>query len=76
MKLNDIRIGIKVHIIKLESTSGMIVAQEHLNNRKLGLTGIVRCCVAGHGGDAWFIEHDDKSIGAYCFTEFSETIGD
>ena len=72
MELNDIKPGIKVKITHLEDTDGMFVHQKHLIARSIGSIGTVSSYVPGHGGDVWFIDHADGSIGAYTFAEFEE----
>lgn len=65
-----ITVGMRVKVGKLESTMGFIVREKHMKVRKTGVTGTVRCYVPGHGGDVWFIQHDDGAIGAYGTDEF------
>lgn len=72
MNLNRVREGLRVIITKLMDTRGMFIERKHLDVRKIGITGVVRGYVPGHGGDVWFIKHDKSSeIGAYMFTEFN-----
>lgn len=71
MRLDAIKTGLRVVITKLKGTDGILVTAEHLNVRKIGLTGTIKGHVPGHGGDAWWIQHDKSGkIGAYMFTEF------
>jgi hypothetical protein len=38
--------------------------------RAPGITGVVASYVPGHGGDVWFVRHDNTlDVGAYIFTE-------
>jgi hypothetical protein len=70
MECNDVEPGMRVRIGDLGSTLGMLIADKHLNVRKSGTTGVITRYVPGHGGDVWFVKHDDSDeIGAYCFTE-------
>jgi hypothetical protein len=46
----------------------------HLEARKAG-TGIYRGFAAGCGGDVWWIEHSDGSIGAYLADEVFDPPG-
>lgn len=57
----------------LLNTIGFIVHQKHLDARKRYIIGTVRRWVPGHGGDVWFVQHNDKSIGAYLTSELGET---
>jgi hypothetical protein len=57
----------------LESTQGMIVPVTNLNNRKPGMLGRITGYVPGHGGDVWWVEHDeDHLIAPYSVMEMSE----
>jgi len=70
MNCNDIKPELRVKTTKLESTNGMCIAQKHLNVRQEGVTGTVKSYVPGHGGDVWFVQHDNPTeVGAYCYTE-------
>ncbi len=71
MNLSDVKDGMKVKTTKLEDITGMTIGAQHLECRKAGRTGVLRGFVPGHGGDVWWVQHDDnQSVGAYCFTEF------
>ncbi len=71
MKRPDkIKIGMTVRTTKLDSTDGLFVKQEILDRRQEGKVGTIVGLVSGHGGDAWFILHQDNSMAAYWFTEF------
>lgn len=70
MKLNDVKGGIRVKIIKLGDAKSMTIEQQYLDARKVGITGIVKGWVPGLGGDVWWVEHENGIIGAYCFNEF------
>jgi len=61
--------GMRVKVTKLESTRGMMIAAQYLAARKKGATGTVQGYVPGHGGDVWWVRHDDGSVAAYCYTE-------
>lgn len=55
----------------LESTEGMFVSAAHLLSRKPNATGVVKGCAAGHGGDVYWVNHEDGSIVAvYSWSEF------
>jgi len=63
--------GTKVHTSKvLSSTSGITVKQHHLDARKPDTPGIIRGWVAGHGGDIYWVQHEDESVAAYGWMEF------
>lgn len=55
---------------KLFSTAGFIVAQRCLDARRANAEGTIGGYVPGHGGDVWFVAHDDGSVGAYSTDEF------
>lgn len=63
--------GQKVQITELnpEGTKGMLVAEKHLAVRKPNHIGVVWSIVAGHGGDAWAVQHDNGDIGVYSVDE-------
>lgn len=70
MDANDVKPGLRVKTVKLQSADGMMIKPHHLSVRKEGVTGTVERYVPGHGGDVWFVQHDDsEDVGAYCFTE-------
>lgn len=54
----------------LGSTTGFLIHPKHLSARRSNTEGILHSYVPGHGGDVWFIQHDDDSVGAYSITEF------
>ena len=57
----------------LGSTAGMMVAARHRGCRRPSAKGTVRGRVPGHGGDVWWVEHEDGTVGAYCFDELEFT---
>ena len=64
---------VKTELNKKRGTKGMLIRQDYLDNRKDKITGTVRGYVAGHGGDVWWVEHDeDKKVAAYCTDEMTE----
>lgn len=70
MNCNEVKVGLRVKIIKLDDTQGMLIKLRHLECRKEGITGTVKGFVPGHGGDVWWVQHDgSEEVGAYCFTE-------
>jgi hypothetical protein len=70
MNSQDVAVGMRVKVTQLNTTDGLCVADKHISVRRIGVTGIVRGHVPGHGGDVWWITHDDGQIGAYSLTEF------
>ena len=72
MELDEIKIGLRVEVKKLGDTKGMMIKKEHLDVRTVGAKGKVMGYVPGHGGDVWWIKHDDGLIGAYVFDEFEK----
>ena len=70
MELNNMKPGLRVKITKLGNTRGMLIDEQHLNVRAVGVTGTIKGHVPGHGGDVWWVEQDDGKVGAYVFDEF------
>ncbi len=71
MNSNDVKNGLRVKTTKLGETKGMIIAPRHLTARREGVIGTLTGYVPGHGGDVWWLKHeDDGEVGAYCFDEF------
>lgn len=70
MDCNAIQPGLRVKVKKLEGTKGFLINSKHLAVRRKGVRGTVKNWVPGHGGDVWFVQHDNSDdVGAYCFTE-------
>lgn len=61
--------GKRVIVTKLGPTTGMLIVRDKLANRKEGARGMVSGIVAGHGGDVWWVRHDDGTTAAYGFDE-------
>ena len=71
MDCNDINKGMKVKTTKLGKTIGLCIMEKHLSVREAGITGTVLNPVPGHGGDVWFVQHDNSEVvGAYIINEF------
>ncbi len=65
--------GDRALVVKLGSEAGIIVTPEHFDVRRQGASGTVRGYVAGHGGDVWWVHHDESSeIGAYGIDEIAQ----
>ena len=72
MQLLRVKVGLKVKTNKrLGSTRGFLIAQPHLDARQPNKEGEVVGYVPGHGGDVWWVTHNDGTTGAYMFNEFS-----
>lgn len=70
MDCNAVNPGMTVRVVRLEGTEGMLIHNRHLACRKVGVVGIVKGYVPGHGGDVWFVAHEGSDdVGAYMFTE-------
>jgi hypothetical protein len=75
MNCNEIKDGLRVRTTKLGDTKGFLIKSRHLDCRKAGITGTVSGYVPGHGGDVWWVKHEDsEDIGAYCFTELEAVV--
>lgn len=61
--------GTILRVTHLGSTSGMLIATKHLDCRRAGEKVTMRGWVPGHGGDVWFVQHDNGDIAVYSFTE-------
>ena len=74
MEMKKVEKGMTVEIKILGGTSGFLVAPEYLSGRRAGVIGTVKHYVGGHGGEVWWIEHNDGSgiVSAYCYNEFEE----
>lgn len=72
MELDEIKIGLRVKVTTLGDAKGMFVKKEHLDVRTIGVKGTVVGYVPGHGGDVWWVKHDDGNVGAYVFDEFEK----
>src|SRR4051812_44052293 len=53
-----------------DATGGMMIKTEYLEARTAGATGKIVGVVGGHGGDVYWVQHDDGKKAAYCFDEF------
>jgi len=59
---------IRTHAV-LGTTTGMMVASQHLTARKPDTLGTINGIAGGHGGEVYFVAHEG-TIGAYCWDEF------
>lgn len=69
-----IKANVRVNVFKLDTTMGMLVSQELLNNRRLG-KGTVITWVCGHGGDVWLVKHSDDTQAVYSTEEMVPIFG-
>lgn len=61
--------GDRVTVVELLNTDGFLIHDKHMTGRRLGV-GTLTSYAAGHGGDVWFVRHDDGGENqAYCLTE-------
>lgn len=75
MDLAKVRVGLRVRTDgHLGKTTGMIITQKHLNARQPNKEGEVSGYVPGHGGDVWWVTHNDGTVGAYMFDEFHQIV--
>ena len=56
--------------IDLDSTSGLLIKQDLLDNRERGVNGVICGIVGGHGGDFYWVKHEDGVKSAYGWMEF------
>lgn len=59
----------------LDVTTGFLVAKRHLDARRSDGQGVVVGIAAGHGGDVYFVQHDE-AVAAYGFWEFDLAVGE
>ena len=50
----------------------MLIAQRRLDERVPDTDGVMRGWVPGHGGDVWWVEHEDGTVGAYTSHEVTD----
>jgi len=71
MNCDKVRVGLIVRTNKrLGKTIGFSVVQKHLDARKPNKAGVISGYVPGHGGDVWWVKHNDGTTGAYVYNEF------
>ncbi len=56
--------------IALHPTTGLMVKPKYLEARRPSTAGIIQGFVPGHGGDIYWVEHEDESIAVYGWMEF------
>lgn len=70
--LQNPAVGMRVRVTQLHSTTGMLIGQKYLDARQAGVTGTLHGYVSGHGGDVWWMKHDDGTESAYGIREMEE----
>ena len=65
-------VRIVAKILPKSECGGFLVKEKHIEARKAGAVGIYKGWVAGAGGDLWWVEHNDSSVGAYMFNEVED----
>lgn len=53
----------------LQSTAGLMVTHAALRNRRSSADGVECGYVGGHGGDVWWVLHDDGTVAPYMLME-------
>jgi len=61
--------GDRAVVVRLGSEAGLLVEESALRSRQMGAIGTVLSWIPGHGGDAWWLRHDDGGVGAYLVNE-------
>jgi hypothetical protein len=71
MECDQVKAGLRVKTTELGNTIGILVKPQYLDARREGVVGVDQSHVPGHGGDVWWVEHEDtRVVAAYVFTEF------
>jgi hypothetical protein len=60
----------------LDTTSGLMVHGKHIEARRPNAKGTIAGIVGGHGGDTYWVKHDDEQVAAYGWQEFELDQGD
>jgi hypothetical protein len=56
---------------ELDRTTGMLITERHLSQRKPNAVGAISGIVGGHGGDVYYVSHiGDPAMAVYGFWEF------
>ena len=62
----------KIYLTPADECRGFYVKDKHLDTRRSDVIGKYVGYVPGCGGDVWWIEHEDGSIGAYLYNELTD----
>lgn len=54
----------------IDKNPGFSVKRNHLECRKPSISGIIWGVVPNHGGNVYWVKHEDETIGAYGYPEF------
>ena len=74
MNVSDIKQGVRVEITDLGDTHKFLVRHEYLDNRQLGVLGVIEGPVEGHDDEIWWVKHDNTRYKApYHFSEITLT---
>ncbi len=65
-------VKISEKIMESKETGGFLVKDKYIISRRPNQEGIYRGWVPGAGGDLWWIEHQDGTIGAYMYNELQD----
>ena len=70
MKLEQVRDLMSVRVAdKLGKPKGWMVDKKNINARRAGAEGLVIGCVAGHGGEVFWVSHGGGEIAVYTSDE-------
>lgn len=56
---------------KIGTTNGMVAMPSLTNNRRVDALGRIRGILPGHGGDVYWVTHDDGTVAPYAYEEFN-----
>jgi len=56
--------------VKPIKQAGVLVKDKYIQTRKPGAPGTILGCVPGHGGDIYWVEHEEGNIAVYGWPEF------
>ena len=69
--MEKIASGMRVKVIRLGTTYGMLIHDKHLKIREVGKVGVVTNWIPGRGGDVWGVQQDN-GLACYCYDELEE----
>jgi hypothetical protein len=71
VNLQDVKSGLIVKTVtELGDTRGMFITPMCLERRRPNAVGTTLHWVPGHGGDVWWVKHEDGQVAPYVFNEF------
>lgn len=73
MESEKVQTGMKVCTVSelRKNTKALAVEENFLNSRTPNTKGTVGMYVAGHGGDVWWVYHEDGTVAPYVFDEIN-----